>query len=308
MAFTVSSLTNYVNEQSQDLLVILQFASETATYANIQTGVKSGAPLQILTNTPIPQDGTSCGFNASGDTSFSQRIITAKAVKYQDALCPRDLQTKWTQLLLKVGQKYDESNIPKVIIDDIANQINRINETCDWQGNTAAGSAFLNKYDGLRKIIDAASTSNAPNSTFNATNARSIIKSCITAIPAAEKGDQRFVFFMGYDAAETYRQALMDANLYHVPSAADQKGLYAEGSVHKIVSVHGLDTLASSGGSCIFGMIPDQQLYMGVDMEGEEEKADMWYSKDDDNVKYSFRFFRGWQIAFPSLIVKYSNS
>ena len=43
-------------------------------------------------------------------------------------------------------------------------------------------------------------------------------------------------------------------------------------------------------------------------MEKEEEQDEVWYSKDDDNVKYSFRFRRGWQIAFPSEIVKYANS
>jgi hypothetical protein len=49
-------------------------------------------------------------------------------------------------------------------------------------------------------------------------------------------------------------------------------------------------------------------MYLGVDMEGEEEKAKMWYSDDDDLAKYSFRFRRGWQVAIPSEIVKYANS
>ena len=69
--FTVSSLTDYVNEQSRELLTALQFENETASYANIQPGVKSSAALQILTSTPIPQDGSTCAFNASGGTTFT---------------------------------------------------------------------------------------------------------------------------------------------------------------------------------------------------------------------------------------------
>jgi len=308
MGFTVSSLTNYVNEQSKTLITATQFKGETAALANLQTGVKSSAALQILTNSPVPQDGAACGFNASGDSVFTQRTITASAVKYQDTLCPRTLETKWTQLLLKSGQTYTEADIPSIIIDVIAKQIVKRNETADWTGDTTSGNAYINRYDGLIKIINAASgVVSATASTFNATNARAIVKNIILNIPAALKGDTEVKIFMGYDAIEIYRQALTDANLFHV--AAGQGGtMKAEGSVYDIVPVHGLDGLyATSGQSCIFAMKPSN-MYLGVDMEGEEEEAKVWYSQDDDNVKYSFRFRRGWQIAIPSEIVKYANS
>ena len=312
MAFTVSSLTNYVNEQSKELLVTLQFEGETAQYANIQTGVKSTAALQILTNTPVPQDGSTCGFNASGSSVFTQRVITAKTIKWEDTLCPRTLETKWTQLLLKKGQKYDESSIPAAIVNDVVNQIKAQLETCDWQGDTSSSNAYLAPYDGLIKLIKAASGTNvATASTYNATNARTIVKNIISKIPAALKGDPGVKIFMGYDAAETYRQALMDANLYHVAvGSGNQKGIYAEGSVHEIVPVHGLDGLTGNTGDnpFIFAFNPDRTLFLGVDMENEEEQARMWYSQDDDNVKYSFRCRRGWQFPFPGEIVEYSNS
>lgn len=314
MGFTVSSLTNYVNEQSKDLLTALQFAGETAGLASIITGVKSSQALQILTNSPVPQDGTSCGFNASGDSAFTQRVLTTYPVKYQDSFCPRALETKWTQLLLKAGQKYTEADIPSKIIEDVKLQIIRRNETMDWQGDTASGNAYLNRYDGLKKIIAAATTgATATASTWNATNARAIIKNIIANIPAAQKGDPNTKIYMGYDAAETYRQVLMDANLYHVAvGTGDQKGILAEGSVHEIVPVHGLDGLTATTGVAnpfIFALDFERNCYLGVDMEGEEEKADMWLDgSDNETVKYSFRFRRGWQIAFPLEIVEYANS
>lgn len=312
MGFTVSTLTDYVNEQSTELLTQIHFAGETADLATLHTGIKSSEALQFLTNTPVPQDGSGCGFNASGDTAISQRVLSTSPVKYQDNLCPRTLESKWTQLLLKKGQKYEESAIPGMIIDDIRDTIIQQIETADWQGDTTSVSAYLNRYDGLKKIIKAATgTAVATASTWNATNARTIMKNIINAIPAKLKGNPKVKILCGYDVAETYRQVLMDANLYHVPvGSKDQKSIMVEGSVHELVPVHGLDGLYSATGDnpFIFAMDPERQLHLGVDMENEEEQADMWYSKDDDVVKYSFRFRRGWQIAFPDEIVEYSNS
>lgn len=313
MAFTVTSLTDYVNQNSQELLTALQFEAETASYANIQTGVKSESALQILTNTPVPQDGSTCAFNASGSSVFTQRKITTKAVKYQDTLCPRTLEAKWTQMLLKRGQNYDESNIPAAIVSDIVKQIKKQQETADWQGDTASGSAYLKIYDGLIKIIKAASGTNVATAVagpVTTSNVRTIMQNVVAKIPVQLKGNAAVKIFCGYDIAELYRQKMFIDNLYHFPANGSQSGLMAEGSVHEIVPVHGLDGLGSNSGDnpFIFALDPERNLFLGVDMEGEEEQAKMWESLDDQDVKYSFRYRRGWQIAFPEEIVEYSNS
>lgn len=312
MAFTVSSLTDYVDQSSEELLTALQFQAETAALANIVTGVKSSKALQILTNTVYLQDGNSdCAFNASGDTAFTQREIVTKGVKVQDVFCLRALQAKWTQLLLKIGQAYTEADLPKIIIDDIIKIIMRQIETMDWRGDTAAGS--LNRYDGIIKAIkDAAGTqvATAVAGPVTTSNVRTIVQNILSKIPAAQMGDANTIILAGYDFADLYRQKIFTDNLYHVVASKDQKGMSAEGTVHKIIPVHGLDGLIANTGDnpFVFALDPDRNLYLGVDMEGEEEQADLWESKDDQNVKLSIRFRRGWQIAFPAEIVEYSNS
>jgi len=319
MGFTVSSLTNYVNEQSKELLVALQFEAETASYANIQTGIKSSAALQLLANSPVPQDGSSCGFNASGDTTFTQRVLATSAIKYQDTLCPRTLEAKWTQIMLKKGQNYDDSFAPEImsaILSDVTAQIKRRQETADWQGDTASGVAYLNRYDGLIKIIAAATTggtATAVSGPVTTTNVRTIVSNIVSKIGSISTlvGNPNVKIFCGYDFAELYRQKIFADNLYHVNGQGNQKGMMAEGSVHEIVPVHGLDGLLSSSGAAapfVFALDPNRNLYLGVDMEGEDEESKVWYSQDDDNVKYSFRFRRGWQVAYPSEIIEYGNS
>ena len=319
MGFTVGSLTNYVNEQSKELLVALQFEAETASFANVQTGIKSSAALQLLANSPVPQDGSSCAFNASGDTTFTQRTLSTSAIKYQDTLCPRTLETKWTQIMLKKGQNYDDGFAPEIlraIMEDVMKQIKRRQETADWQGDTTAGSAYLNRYDGLIKIIAAATTggtATAVSGPVTTSNVRTIVSNIVSKIGTVSTlvGNPNVKIFCGYDFAELYRQKIFADNLYHVNGQGNQKGMMAEGSVHEIVPVHGLDGLLSSSGAAapfVFALDPDRNLYLGCDMEGEDEQAKVWYSEDDDNVKYSFRFRRGWQIAYPSEIIEYGNS
>lgn len=312
MAFVVSSLTNYVNEQSKDLLTALHFESKTGSLADVHPGIKSSEALKLLATTPIPQSAAACSFNASGDITFTQAVLTVSPVKWEDLLCLKTLESKWTQLLLKAGSKYTEADIPSKIMDEIVAVIEEQIETLDWQGDTAAGSAYLNKYDGLRKLIKAASgTTTAAASTYNLTNARTIIKSIVAAVPNRLKGNPKVKILMGYDAAQTYRQALMDANLFHyAPGSKDEQHLFAEGSVHEIVPVHGLDGLTGSTGDnpFIFALIPERTLHLGVDMLNEEEKAEMGMDQYKKNVWYSFEMKRGWQITYPSEIVEYSNS
>lgn len=313
MGFTVSSLTNYVNEQSTELLTALHFEGQTAGLAYAHPGIKSSEAIQLLATSPVPQDGSTCAFNASGDAAFTQATLAVASLKWQDTLCLRTLEAKWTQLLLKKGSTYTEADIPKMIMSDVIEVINEQLETADWQGDTGSPSQYLKLYDGLRKKLAAATLgATATASTWNLTNARAIMKTIVSAIPARLKGNPKVKIVCGYDVAETYRQALMDANLYHVPAGSkDQQGIYVEGSVHELLPLHGLDGLSTSTGVAnpfIFALIPDRHLHFGFDMLNEEEKAEMGMDQYNENAWYTFRMKRGWTLAYANEIVEYANS
>jgi hypothetical protein len=198
-------------------------------------------------------------------------------------------------------------------MSDIVELINEQLETADWQGDTGSGSAYLNRYDGLRKKLAAATLgATAAASTWNLTNARAIMKTIVSAIPVRLKGNPKVKIVCGYDVAETYRQALMDANLYHVPAGSkDQQGIFVEGSVHELLPLHGLDGLYTSTGVAnpfIFALIPDRHLHFGFDMLNEEEKAEMGMDQYNENAWYTFRMKRGWQLVYANEIVEYANS
>jgi hypothetical protein len=313
MGFTVGSLTAYVNEQSQDLLTALHFEGETAAIAAPHAGIKSSEAIQLLANTPIAQDGSTCAFNASGDTAFTQAILAVSTLKWQDTLCIRALEAKWTQLMLRAGTVYTEADIPKMVISDVTELINQQLETADWAGDTTSWSQNLKQYDGLQKLIKAASGTNVATAVagpVTTSNVRTIVQNIIAKIPAQLKGNPKFKIFMGYDIASLYQQKIFVDNLYHAPASKDQKGMYAEGTNHEIVPLHGLDGFGANSGDnpFIFGCIPERNLHYGFDMLNEEEKAEMGMDQYNENVWYTFRLKRGWQIVYPAEIVEYSNT
>ncbi len=70
-------------------------------------GVKSSEKINIMETDAIFQDGASCGFSASGSTTFSQRTVTPGKIKLNESLCVKNLEAKYLQKALPTGSMYD---------------------------------------------------------------------------------------------------------------------------------------------------------------------------------------------------------
>ena len=306
MSFVVSGLTNYVNEQNKELQALLQFKGETADFAELHAGIKSAEALQLLTVAPVLQDGSGCGYTASGTTTFTQRVLTTGAIKFEEDLCLRTLEAKWTQLLLKAGQNYSEAEIPAKILDEILLKIKATLETKDWQGTTGS-----NYYDGLATLINAASgvatTSIDGTLAVSEANIRTIVRAMAKAVPAALKGNSEMKLFMGYDVFDMYMNKISSDNLYNQWDLGKYGECRLENTPYTIKAVHGLDGLTAASATSMYMMMPSRNMHLGFDSVSDENNARIWYSQDNDVNRYSFRMRRGWQIAFPSEIVKYTN-
>ena len=166
MGFVVTSLTNYTKTNEQMLLVKSFFEPKTATYMSKLTGVKSSIQLPQLEDTLIWQSGGNCGLvNASGNTSITARTLTVGRIKAEKSWCIADLEAKYTQLLLTPGSQYESlpGGIDQAFMEHVmGNQGERV-EQAIWQGDTDAWQDYLNKFDGLIKIIGAASGTIAAN-------------------------------------------------------------------------------------------------------------------------------------------------
>ncbi len=312
MAFDVSGLTDYVNQQSTELIGRAYFEAKSADYFQVQAGIKSSEAIQLLALAAVPQADTACAFNASGTTTLTQRNIVVGAVKYQDTLCMKTLRAKWTQILLREGSNADsEVNdaMGAAISDQLIKLVKEHVEVLDWQGDTTSGNAYLSKYDGLIKIIDAASpidgntgsiTSGTGITTGASGNSDTIVNAMAAARTAAVKAQSDCVVFCGTDFFDGYVSTLLAKNFYHIdPTSFANYEMNIPTTNVKIVGVNGL-----VGTNRLF-LGSQDNFYLGVDMLNEEEEFKMWYSQDDDNVKYSIKFKRGVQVAYPSQIVEF---
>lgn len=309
MAFNVAGLSNYSNQESTDLLLQKVTGIKTATYAQKIGNVKSSFALHRLLTTPILQDGTACGFTASGDVQFTDKTLTTYAIKYEDTLCMRTLEAKWTQKLLNSGQNYEDSDIPAVIMSDLYDRIANALETYDWTGTTGA-----NYYDGIATIIDTANLFTQVNNTTYMTGGAlaSVTESTIDEakngmIIAAVKRFPQWMakstvkWFVPMEWIAYYAQNLLDKNYFHVKPEDITKGeINIPGTPWNIVGVNGL------AGQTKSYMFDTEFLFLGFDASSDETSARLWYSQDNDNHRYSIRMRRGWQHAYPNEVLKFS--
>lgn len=153
MAFDVSGLSNYTEQNKQALITQSLFGSKTISMMTPMVGVKSSETINILDTDAVFQAGGTCAWNASGTTAITQRTVTVGKVKVQEALCPKALEAKYTQTLLAVGSNPESIPFEQIYAEKKAALIASQMETAIWQGDTTSATNNLSYFDGLIKNI-----------------------------------------------------------------------------------------------------------------------------------------------------------
>lgn len=315
MGFNTTGLSNYTNQESTDLFIQKVTTQKTAGYATKLPNVKSSFAFHLMLTTPIIQNGDGCGYTASGDVQFTDRTLNTYAIKFEDKLCLRTLEAKWTQKLLSPGQNYEDSDIPAVIMSDLADQIANKIESYDWTGTIAA-----NYYDGIQTVIESADTFTDANTTTYGTVqtavSNSTIDECLDMLMNAAiakfplwMGQSNIRLFVPMAVIGYYVQYVFRLNGYHIkPIAIDTAEYEWVGTPGwKIVGVNGLTGTSTSNGltACKLWMCETDNLYLGFDASSDETSARIWYSQDNDDHRYSFRMRRGWNTPHPNRFIRF---
>ena len=313
MSFSVSSLANYTKENEASLVTSSVLGAKTAALiksaGNVMVGVKSAETINIMDTDAFFQAGGTCGWNASGTTSFTQRTVTVGKIKVQEALCPKALEAKYLQKALPTGSQYDSIPFEQDYSDKKAKTIASQLETALWQGDTTSANGNLNKFDGFIKLIGAASgvvdanvsgfISGAPLTSITAANVVSLFDGVYRAIPAKVVAAEDMVIVCGMDTFRTYTIALKNANMfnYAFDGKADAE-FTLPGTSIKVVALQGLN-----GTNDVYAMRLSN-LFLGTDLLNEEEKFEIFFAKEADEVRFAAEFKMGVNVAFPDEIVK----
>ena len=308
MAFNVTGLTNYTNELSTELVVRSLFGSKTAAVlqaaGQVQVGVKSAEALNILSSDVFFQaDG--CGYTASGNTTFSQRVITVGKIKVEETLCPKTLEAKWMQTQMAPGSP-ESVPFEEQIGQEKASRIAKLLEISMWQGDTATSNTNpnTNRFDGFTKIIDAASASTVSGNTSAATaitvgNVEDLIDNMYNAAPADIADADDLVLFVGIDTFKKYTTALRASNLFHYAADSEGMEIMIPATNVKMIAVGGLN-----GTNRMF-LARLSNFFVGTDLANEEEDFKFWYSLDNHEVRFRATMTYGVQVAFPDQLTQF---
>ena len=288
MAINVSALTAYVDEQRLPLIRKTIFAAPSVKHFNLQTGVKHSAALNILNTTVAFGDGATCGWDEAGTSSFSQRTLEVGNYKVNMSFCDKAMLKYWNGYEVRVaaGQKTlpFEEDFVNGVIDGVAEKL----ETIIWKGVKAT-----DKMDGILTILGKEST---VIKTEKGTTIYDSVLKAYKAIPA--KKLDKAAMFIGVDNFRDLVLELTAKNLYHYNPAVDEKmEIVLPGTNTRVIAVSGLN-----GKSNVVAADPEN-IYYGVDMEGDEETFDLWYSQDNQEFRLAINFNAGVQVAFPDEVV-----
>jgi len=304
MAFDVSALANYTKENESLLVTSSVLGSKTAglikSQGNVMVGVKSAETINIMDTDAIFQAGGSCGFNASGSTTFTQRTVTVGKIKVNESLCPKDLEAKYLQKALPEGSRYDSIAFAADYTDKKAARIAAQLETAIWQGATGSANVNLNKFQGLVTLIGSSAVE-ANNATYyggtataiTTANVVAIFDALYKAIPATVVAKDDMTIWCGQDVFRTYTIALKNANMfnYAFDGKADSE-FFLPGTPIKVVATPGLN-----GTNKIYA-IRLSNMFLGTDLLNEEERFELFYAKEADQVRFVSEFKMGVNVAF----------
>jgi len=303
MAFSLASLTAYTDQERLPLITKAVFSARTASLFTKQVGIKSAATLNLMDTDAAFQSGTACGWNvagaASGTTTFSQRTITVAPLKIQEALCPRSLEQYWMQTQLTQGSTYDGVPFEQAYAEQKALRIAEALENAIWSGSTLV--------TGMLTILNAASGSTvsgntgAVSSIITTANAIQIFDNIYNRIPQAILTRNDLVIFCGWDVFRTLIGALK-SNTGVMYNQVDLQGL-ADGDIIypgtnvRVVAVPGL--LGYNRLVCSYL----GNFFYGTDLLSDEERFELFWSRDNDEVRFQAALKIGVQTAYPDLVV-----
>lgn len=280
MAYTIndldSRLKNYLDVNGVEVLTKALFNSESAKYFNIQTGVTAEQPIIRLDSTITLADASTCGFTATGSDTFTNRLLTPKFLKVNKEFCPKTLLKTWAHSEVKMNALGQEMPFEELLISNNINELAKVNERLIWEGDTTSGSGNMLLMDGI--ITIAKKDENTVKQQKSTDTIWQRVQKLWLALPA-EIADKTTIFM----SIANYKQLiveLMNANMYHV--FEEYQGTYEmtmPGANVRIKGVSGItsDTILAT---------PEDNLYLGVDGESDDETVDLYFDKSSRNFKF----------------------
>lgn len=294
-----SALKNYVDGSREELVSNAIFSAKSTRLMSLQTGVKNVTPLVRMENDVVFQDGSNCGFNASGSTAFTNRNLTPAFIKVNMSWCDKDLLKTWAAHLVSVGAGRETMPFEEKIVSNLTEKIGAELEKLIWQGDKTNGTGNMALMDGfLTLMADDITNTVIPAANVQQKGTDKVYERALKLFNAIPSNiADKTVILMGTDNFRAMVSEILLANNYNL--VVDYNENYELTLPHTNIKVYGVAGLDSTDWIVA---TPAENLYYGVDAEDDAEVFDLWYSKDDKLFKFDCEFAAAVQYGIPENI------
>ena len=288
-----SRLKTYLDVNGVEVLTKALFNSESAKYFNIQTGVTAEQPIIRLDSTITLADASTCGFTATGSDTFTNRLLSPKFLKVNKEFCPKTLLKTWAHSDVKMNALNQEMPFEELLISNNINELAKVNERLIWEGDTTSGEGNMLLMDGI--ITIAKKDENTVKQSKGSDDLWARVEKIWLALPA-EIADKSTLFM----SIANYKQLivdLMNKNMYHVFETYDGEYMMSMPGTNLVIrGVSGItqDVLLAT---------PEENLYLGVDGESDDEVVDLYFDKSSRNFKFVVEYAYCTNYAFSEYII-----
>lgn len=335
MAFDVSALSAWTEERGKNkadwILKPILGGYSMKYLPSKYYGIQGNTVKLPKIDTTVPaQGGYGCGFTSSGTTDITQLSVTTVPFTVQEKICVRDLHQYFTVQTLPEKSLLDTWSMLDIWVNRKLEKVSQKLNMALWQGKTTyTNDTWLKLQNGFIDDIDTASdeiivTGGGAGTAITTSNVRTIFEEALfnlsTGLLKVPEILGRAIAFCGQDTFATLRLKLMTDNLYHVPignanspdGAYSQWEMYYPGSTVKIVGIPELN----QANPVETGVLPTAvknrivvcdpaNLIVAMNGAGDDTQFNLWYSQDNDEVRFSMRGFVGTTISYTSQVVTY---
>lgn len=311
MSLNVSALADFNNQIAGELLLKLVYGGSTIEYVTVQEGVKYLEPINLFEVDLYIQNGT-CVSTASGSAVFTQRNIQVCPRTSFDALCLKDLDTKYLGISSLDRGSYNETwALTNAYSELLVNQFQQANDYFLWQQQSGSASTYGGTcaVSGLNYIISG-STSGVVVPTFTVTGSSMLAPANILAtmdemiadLSADVANRDDLTFFMSVSNFRKYITGLRSANnFYFDPSSITNRGGILE-MMYPFQNIKVVGTVGLQGSNRVV-LGPAKQIVVGTDLLSDFSEFQLWYDINTDTLRHRISTKLGVNIAFPEFWV-----
>lgn len=328
MAFSITAATPWLDELAgrQDLILKPILGSRYLDYiTDKRMGITGNSVLlPNFESTVNAQAGASCGFTTSGTTTVTQTTITTVPIKVQEQVCLQDLETYFAQQWLPGNNQPETFALLDTWVNRKLAQISRRMGQMAFQGRTTyTNDTFLKQTNGFIRLIDAAADEVIATAQADITTStvRGIFEDIIFVklLTIPQILNENPIVYCGQDTFMILVQKLMTDNLYHyngvAGTAASNFELIYPGSNIKVVGLAEMNASNGVDTGALPTAVQDRiictyqgNLVVGMNTNPGAGDVKVWYSQDDQVLKFSWRAHIGFAIKHTDLCITYANS